>query len=59
MLAPPAPAESELDKQRRAEWRQGIYVRVHGHISSFGKSQEVIAFNIRPIFDHNEVCVKV
>lgn len=48
-------AESESDRQRRAEWRPGMYVRVHGHISSFGKAQEVIAFNIRPVVDHNEV----
>lgn len=50
-------ADSESDRQRRAEWRPGMYVRVHGHISSFGKSQEVIAFNIRPVVDHNEVRV--
>ncbi|PRW56187.1 replication A 32 kDa subunit A-like [Chlorella sorokiniana] len=47
--------DSELDKQRRAEWRAGSYVRVHGHISNFGKNQEVIAFNIRPVTDHNEI----
>lgn len=47
--------DSEVDRARRAEWRQGIYVRVHGHISSFGKAQEVVAFNIRPVTDHNEV----
>lgn len=47
--------ESDTDRQRRAEWRQGVYVRVHGHVSSFGKAQEVIAFNIRPVADFNEV----
>ncbi|PSC71498.1 replication A 32 kDa subunit [Micractinium conductrix] len=47
--------ESETDRQRRAEWQPGKYVRVHGHISSFGKSQEVIAFNVRPVADFNEV----
>ena len=36
-LPPPClRADSELDKQRRAEWRPGCYVRVHGHISNFG-----------------------
>ena len=36
-LPPPClQADSELDKQRRAEWRPGCYVRVHGHISNFG-----------------------
>ena len=44
-----------MDKQRRAEWRAGVYVRVHGHVSNFGRNQEVIAFNIRPITDYNEV----
>jgi hypothetical protein len=44
-----------VDKQRRAEWRAGVYVRVHGHVSNFGRNQEVIAFNIRPITDYNEV----
>lgn len=56
-LLPPTPAphaESETDRQRRAEWQPGKYVRVHGHISSFGKSQEVIAFNVRPVADFNE-----
>lgn len=54
--APPTQrADSELDRQRRAEWRPGMYVRVHGHINSFGRTQEVVAFNIRPITDSNEV----
>ena len=52
---PPPRADSEQDRQRRAEWRPGMHVRVHGHISSFGRSQEVVAFNIRPVTDHNEV----
>ncbi|EFN58502.1 hypothetical protein CHLNCDRAFT_140549 [Chlorella variabilis] len=47
--------DSELEKQRRAEWRAGMYVRVHGHISNFGRTQDVLAFNIRTVTDHNEV----
>ncbi|KAI3436764.1 hypothetical protein D9Q98_006176 [Chlorella vulgaris] len=47
--------DSEVEKQRRAEWRPGMYVRIHGHISNFGKSQDVLAYNIRPVTDHNEV----
>lgn len=32
-----------------------MYVRVHGHISNFGRTQDVLAFNIRTVTDHNEV----
>ena len=34
--------------------RQGTYVRIHGHMSSFGREKSFVAFNIRPVTDHNE-----
>jgi hypothetical protein len=52
---PPCDADSEVDRQRRAQWRPGMYVRVHGHFSNFGQSQDVLAFNVRLVADHNEV----
>lgn len=52
---PPWSAEGELERQKRAAWRPGMYVRVHGHLSNFGESQYVLAFNIRLVADHNEV----
>jgi replication factor A2 len=51
----PGSEEDEYEKQKRAEWRIGAYVRVHGHLGNMGTSQAVIAFAIRPIAEHNEV----
>jgi len=43
---------------RRADWRAGAYVRVHGHVRSFDGKPSIVAFNVRPVTDHNEVrCV--
>ncbi len=43
------------DRQRRAEWREGAYVRVHGHVSSVGREKSIVAFNMRLVADFNEV----
>jgi len=34
---------------------EGVYVRVIGSAKSFQSSMQVVAFDIRPIVDHNEV----
>ncbi|GAB4820639.1 hypothetical protein N2152v2_007685 [Parachlorella kessleri] len=47
--------DDDYDRQRRAEYRVGVYVRVHGHVSSVGREKSMVAFNIRLISDHNEV----
>lgn len=49
--ASPAPQ----DRQRRAEWRVGTYVRVHGHLSSVGREKSMVAFSMRLVTDYNEV----
>ena len=33
----------------------GVYVRVHGHLRVFDGQKSVVAFNMRPITDFNEV----
>lgn len=38
-----------------AEWRTGIYVRVHGKISEFDNKKSIMAFQVRLITDFNEV----
>lgn len=43
------------DRQRRAEWRVGTYVRVHGHLSTVGREKSMVAFNMRLVQDFNEV----
>lgn len=35
--------------------REGIYVKVVGHLRVFNKQQSVIGFHIKPIEDFNEV----
>jgi replication factor A2 len=47
--------EAELLAQRKAEWKEGVYVRVHGHLRAFGGEKSIVAFNIRPVTDFNEV----
>lgn len=41
--------------QRIAEWRTGVYVRVHGNVSDFDDNWRILAYNIRIITDFNEV----
>lgn len=39
----------------RAEWKVGAYVRVYGHLRAFQGQRGVIAFNMRPVTDFNEI----
>ena len=43
------------DAAKKAELRMGVYVRVHGHLRVFDGQKSVVAFNMRPITDFNEV----
>ena len=43
------------DQQERAACREGMYVKVMGHLKQFNKLRNVVAFKIRPIDDFNEV----
>ena len=44
-----------LDQQERASCREGMYVKVIGHLKPFNKQKNIIAFKIRPVEDFNEV----
>lgn len=43
------------DRQRRSEWREGVYVRAYGHLTTVGRERSMVAFNLRTITDFNEV----
>lgn len=47
--------ETEQLAQRKAQWKEGVYVRVHGHLRAFGGEKSIVAFSIRPVTDFNEV----
>ncbi|KAK9864910.1 hypothetical protein WJX84_000889 [Apatococcus fuscideae] len=47
--------DSDYDAAKKAELRLGVYVRVHGHLRVFDGQKSVVAFNMRPITDFNEV----
>lgn len=40
---------------RRAAWQPGAYVRVHGNLRAFDGARSLVAFNVRPVSDHNEI----
>lgn len=45
----------DYEKQKRAELREGIYVRVFGHLSHYNNERQINCFSARPLTDHNEV----
>ncbi|KAK9831904.1 hypothetical protein WJX81_007708 [Elliptochloris bilobata] len=45
----------QADEDAAADWRVGVYVRVHGKISDFDNKKRINAWQIRPITDFNEV----
>lgn len=44
--------------QKRADWRVGVYVRVHGHLRSFENKKSMVVFSLKVINDFNEVSQK-
>ena len=40
---------------RRAAWQPGAYIRVHGNLRAFDGARSLVAFNVRPVSDHNEI----
>ena len=44
-----------MDQQERASCREGMYVKVIGHLKPFNKLRNIVAFKIRPLEDFNEV----
>jgi len=47
--------QNDYNIQRRPAWKEGIYVRVVGHLRSFHGKRSVVAFRIHPISDFNEI----
>lgn len=47
--------DADSHAQIKSDCRVGQYVRVYGHLRSFQGSRSVIAFNIRPVTDFNEI----
>ena len=44
--------------QRKADWRVGVYVRVHGHLRSFENKKSMVVFSLKVILDFNEVSME-
>jgi len=40
---------------QKSAWREGVYVRVVGHLRSFNNKRSVVGFRIQPIRDYNEI----
>jgi replication factor A2 len=50
--------DDEFERERRAQWHKDIYVRITGHVQntlSGGKNAQLVAYDVRPIADHNMV----
>jgi replication factor A2 len=47
--------KNDFQAQQKAEWREGIYVRIVGNLRSFHQKRSVVAFRITPIKDFNEI----
>lgn len=47
--------DSQFEVDRRAQWKEGAYVKVIGSLRSFNEKRTVTAFDIKTIADHNEV----
>ena len=52
---PLLPLQDILDQQERVSCREGMYVKVVGHLKQFNKLRNIVAFRIKPIEDYNEV----
>ncbi|XP_019858654.1 PREDICTED: replication protein A 32 kDa subunit-B-like isoform X2 [Amphimedon queenslandica] len=50
-----AEEDSQFELERRAACREGIYVKIVGHIKMFNNQRTITGFMIRPIEDFNEV----
>lgn len=48
-------AQDDFERQRRAELREGIYVKVFGHLSQYNNEGQITCFSARPLTDYNEV----
>ena len=49
--------DSEADEsfaERRAQWKEGAYVRVIGQLRNFNSTKNLVAYSIQPLTDFNE-----
>ena len=44
---------------KKADWRVGVYVRVHGHLRSFENKKSMVVFSLKVIHDFNEVSLRL
>jgi len=47
--------QNDYNLQKRSAWKEGIYVRVVGHLRSFHNQRSIVAFRIQPVVDFNEI----
>lgn len=50
-----ADEQQDYQAQKRAQWSEGSYVRVVGHLRSFNNKRNIVAFRINPLRDFNEM----
>ncbi len=48
-------AEDETLSRNRAECREGVYIRVVGHIKPVEGKRTIVAFSVSPVTDTNEI----
>lgn len=48
-------ADDAFLEEKKAMWREGVYVRVHGSVKSFREKKVVHTVNVRVIDDFNEI----
>ncbi|KAK9097865.1 hypothetical protein Syun_024910 [Stephania yunnanensis] len=44
-----------IDSKEMEEIRDGIYVRIHGHLKGFQGKRHLVVFSVRPVKDFNEI----
>lgn len=45
----------DMERDQRGQLKDGIYVRVFGHVHQYNNETSINAFSIRPILDYNEI----
>lgn len=45
----------DMERDQRGQLKDGMYVRVFGHVTQYNNETSINAFSIRPITDYNEI----
>lgn len=45
----------DMERNQRGQLKDGIYVRVFGHVAQYNNETSINAFSIRPVTDYNEI----